>query len=579
MPWITKEIATRWNQGTFHDAYTKMGAHPNARGTWFAVWAPHADRVSVIGDFNGWDNNAHNLRRIPDCGIWEVYVRGAQAGQSYKYHIENGAYAADKTDPFAFSMEPPVEGGHPIRGMASVISDLAYTWNDDDWTRNRKGPDGLADPISVYEVHLGSWRHAQPGQSYSYRDIAEPLADYVTDLGFTHVELLPVLEHPYYASWGYQVAGFYAPTCRYGNPSDFMFLVDTLHQAGIGVLVDWVPAHFATDPQSLVFFDGEPLYEYRDPVMRHHPDWGTYVFDYASPGVRNFLISNAHFWLEKYHVDGLRTDAVASMLYRDYSRSTWTPNIHGGRENLEAISFFQELNSSVYAKHDSALMIAEESTAWPGVTQPVYAGGLGFLYKWNMGWMHDTLTYMHEDPLYRSHHHDSLTFPLIYAFSEHYILPLSHDEVVHMKGSLWNKMPGDEWQKAANLRLLLAHQIGHPGKKLLFMGAEFGQLSEWNCDGELDWHLLNNRMHAGIQKWVRAMLQLYRDRPALWSDASESFSWIDFEDRSASVVSYTRRSDNDTLVFVFNFTPVVRPDYELDVACRWIVAVPAQLRQ
>ena len=576
MPWIDKQHAEQWNNGRLFDAYAKLGAHPNTRGTWFAVWAPHADRVSVIGDFNGWRGGVSELIRNDDCGIWETYVRGAQPGQGYKYHIERGPYRADKTDPFAFAMEPAESGGHPVRGMSAIVTDLSYEWHDAAWMETRRGPSGLHDPIAVYEIHLGSWRHRQPGRSMSYREIAEPLADYVVDLGFTHVELLPILEHPYYASWGYQVTGFFAPTHRYGSPTDFMYLIDTLHQRGIGVLIDWVPAHFATDPQALVYFDGQPLFEYADPIMRHHPDWGTYVFDYAKAGVRNFLISNAHFWFDKYHVDGLRTDAVASMLYRDYSRAAWTPNVYGGRENLEAISLLRELNTSVYARYPEVQMIAEESTAWPGVTRPADVDGLGFLYKWNMGWMHDTLTYMHEDPVYRTYHHDSLTFPIVYAFSEQYILPLSHDEVVHMKGSLWNKMPGDEWQKAANLRLLLGHQIGHPGKKLLFMGGEFGQLAEWNSDADLQWTLLVNRMHAGIQTWLRELLALYRQEPALWDDGPDGFRWIDFEDRYSSVVAYRRiglrtpvlgaddvPSHLPELVFVFNFTPVVRPMYRL----------------
>ena len=571
MSWISANQADKWNNGSFHDAYTRLGAHPNARGTRFCVWAPHADRIAVIGDFNEWQAAETPLQRIDDSGLWEGYVRGAKAGQAYKYRIERGPYHADKTDPFAFAMEPPETGGHPVRGLASVVTDLSYSWGDDDWMHRRTGPSGLDQPIAIYEVHLGSWKHAEPGHSMGYREIAEPLADYVLEMGFTHVELLPVMEHPYYASWGYQVVGFFAPTHRYGSPADLMYLVDTLHRRNIGVIVDWVPAHFATDPQCLVFFDGEPLFEYGDPVMRHHPDWGTYVFDYGSPGVRSFLLSSAHFWLDRYHVDGLRTDAVASMLYHDYSRSTWTPNVHGGRENLEAISFMQELNTSVYAEFPEVLMIAEESTAWPGVTRPVDQGGLGFLYKWNMGWMHDTLTYLHEDPLYRSYHHDTLTFPLVYAFSEQYVLPLSHDEVVHMKGSLWNKMPGDEWQKAANLRLLLAHQIGHPGKKLLFMGGEFGQLKEWDSDTDLQWSLLVNRMHAGAQSWLRELLSLYRSTPALWNDKSDGFEWIDFEDRSASVISYRRvkatnraTSDNSIqLVFILNFTPIVREGYRI----------------
>ncbi len=570
MAWLTKGQVDKWNNGTFYEAYKKLGAHPNSRGTRFAVWAPHAESVSVIGSFNNWAPGATPLARDDRTGIWETYARGAKDGAAYKYHVTRGRFVSDKADPWGYAMEGPAEGGHDVHGLSSIVNGLDYQWSDSDWMANRLGPGTLDQPISIYEIHLGSWRHSAPGASLSYREIAEPLADYVSGLGFTHVEFLPVMEHPYYGSWGYQVTGFFAPTHRYGSPQDLMFLIDTLHQRGVGVIVDWVPAHFATDPQGLVFFDGQPLYEYEDPVMRHHPDWGTYVFDYGKPGVRNFLISNANFWFDRYHVDGLRTDAVASMLYRDYSRSNWTPNQYGGRENLEAISFMQELNASVYARHPEVQMIAEESTAWPGVTSPTHANGLGFLYKWNMGWMHDTLKYMEEDPLYRSHHHDTLTFPLIYAFSEQYILPLSHDEVVHLKGSLWNKMPGDEWQKAANLRLLLAHQIGHPGKKLLFMGGEFGQLGEWNADTELDWSLLSNRLHGGVQLWVKELMHLYRDGPSLWSDRPEHFEWLDYSDRSASVIAYQRSpSGGDSgegvarTVFVFNFTPVVRSDYAL----------------
>jgi 1,4-alpha-glucan branching enzyme len=464
MPWLNQTDFDRWLDGQHTDSYTKLGAHPNAHGTWFAVWAPYAEQVSVVGDFNGWDPARHPMKKVGTgySGLWEVYVRGTRPGHHYKYRLQRGHYASDKADPYAFALEAPLIDGNPVAGLSSIVTDLAYDWGDQEWMQRRQGPASLKAPVSIYEVHLGSWRKRPDGYSLSYRDIAEPLADHVERMGFTHVELMPVMEHPYYASWGYQVVGYFAPTYRYGSPQDLMYLIDYLHQRGIGVLLDWVPAHFATDPQGLVFFDGSTLYEYNDPRMRYHPDWGTFVFDYNKPGVRNFLVSNACFWLDRYHVDGLRFDAVASMLYRDYSREDWSPNFYGGRENLEAISLLKQTNEAVYLNYPDVMMIAEESTAWPKVSQPTYAGGLGFLYKWNMGWMHDTLRYMEEDPIHRKYHHNDLTFPLIYAYAEHYMLPLSHDEVVHGKGSLWGKMPGDPWQKAANLRLLLGHQYGHP---------------------------------------------------------------------------------------------------------------------
>jgi 1,4-alpha-glucan branching enzyme len=453
-----------------------------------------------------------------------------------------------------------------MEGLASRVVDFDYEWNDADWMDQRQGPDGTDDPISIYEVHLGSWRRHQDGYSLSYREIAEPLADHVENLGFTHVELMPVAEHPYYGSWGYQIVGYYAPTFRYGEPEDLMYLIDYLHQRGIGVIMDWVPGHFATDPQGLVNFDGTALYEYDDPQMRFHPDWGTYVFDYVKPGVKNFLVANALFWLDKYHIDGLRVDAVASMLYRDYSRgNNWTPNIYGGRENLEAIDVIKLFNEQVFSHFPDAVTFAEESTAWPGVSQPTFHGGLGFLYKWNMGWMHDTLEYMEKEPVHRKHHHDQLTFPLMYAFSERFTLPLSHDEVVHGKGSLWDKMPGDDWQKSANLRLLYAHQYGHPGKKLMFMGDEFGQRREWDHDGSVDWHLAGDPLHKGVMHWVRDLNHLYQEHPALWRDDGESFEWIDFGDRDQSVISYRRTDGDHDLIFVINFTPVPRHDYRIGV--------------
>ena len=565
MPKLTKDDVARWESGRMSDAQTRLGAHPNRTGTWFATWAPHADYVAVVGDFNEWDPGAHPLKPAGG-GLWSAFVRGAKAGARYKFRVAREGYVADKTDPYAFALEPPADGGSGVAGLASVVSTLDFEWSDDEWMGSRKGPETLGEPVSIYEVHLGSWRHRGHGESLGYREIAAPLADHVERLGFTHVELMPVMEHPYYGSWGYQVAGFFAPTFRYGTPEDFAHLVDTLHQRGIGVLLDWVPAHFAADPQSLVHFDGTPLYEYGDERMRVHPDWGTYVFDYAKPGVRNFLLSSARHWVEAYHIDGLRFDAVASMLYRDYSRTEWAPNAHGGRENFEAIDFLKTVNEEVFAHNPTAMTVAEESTAWPGVSQPTFNGGLGFLYKWNMGWMHDTLAYFEEDPVNRKYHHHNLTFPLVYAHAEHYALPLSHDEVVHGKGSLWGKMPGDDWQKAANLRLLYGHQVGHPGKKLLFMGQEWGQRGEWSHDHALDWPQAEQPLHAGVQRWVEDVFKLYREHAALHHDEPGGFEWVDFGDRENSVVSYLRTGrGGERLVFVLNATPVPRENYRIGV--------------
>ncbi len=554
-----------WNQGTHAEAYRILGAHPDEKGTRFAVWAPHADYVAVTGDFNGWNHGAHPLSRR-DAGLWEGYVEGAQPGDRYKFRIGSSTFQGDKTDPYAFAMEPPDKSGNPIEGLSAIITDLsAFEWTDEQWMTARKGPSGLNRPVAIYEVHLGSWQRRWDGYSMSYREIAEPLADHVEKMGFTHVELMPLAEHPYYGSWGYQIAGYYATTFRYGSPEDLMYLINYLHTRGIGVLMDWVPAHFAMDPQALGYFDGSPLYEYSDPNMRTHPDWGTYVFDYGKPGVRNFLVSNALFWLDVFHIDGLRFDAVASMLYRDYSRTQWTPNQYGGRENLESIDLLRTVNKEVYARYPEVIMAAEESTSWPGVSHPVEAGGLGFLYKWNMGWMHDTLAYLAEDPVNRKYHHNNLTFPLVYAWSEHFVLPLSHDEVVHLKGSLFGKMPGDDWQKAANLRLLLGHQVGHPGKKLLFMGGEFGQRGEWNHDRALEWHLLEHPLHQGIFKWTQDLFTLYREHPALWNDTPEGFQWLDADDRDRSIGAYRRMSGDKELIFIFNFTPVPRDNYRVGV--------------
>ncbi len=562
--WLSESDLKRWQEADFTDSYRKLGAHRVNGGTWFCVWAPYAEEISVMGTFNEWNPGSHFLERAGN-GLWQGFIPDASTGHHYKYRIKRGMYEADKTDPYAFALEAPAMDGSHLDGLASIVSDLSYEWNDDQWMKSRRGPGSLNAPVSVYEVHLGSWLKKDNGYSLSYREIAEPLADHMERLGFTHVEFMPVMEHPYYGSWGYQVVGYFAPTFRYGSPQDLKYLIDYLHGRGIGVLLDWVPAHFATDTQGLVFFDGSTLYESDDPHMRHHPDWGTYVFDYQKAGVQNFLISNALFWLKEYHIDGLRFDAVASMLYRDYSRTAWTPNVYGGRENLEAINLLKRVNEVVFTEVPEVMMIAEESTAWPGVSQPTYNGGLGFLYKWNMGWMHDTLEYFTKDPVHRSYHHDNLTFPLVYAFSEHYMLPLSHDEVVHGKGSLWSKMPGDDWQKAANLRLLYAHMVGHPGKKLLFMGSEFGQYSEWDHDGQIEWERLEDPRHQGIMRWVEDIFKLYREHPALWNDRPEGFQWIDFGDRQNSTLTYLRTDGNVELIFAANFTPIPRENYRIGV--------------
>lgn len=563
MNWLTEQDLYYWDQGAFEKSYEKLGAHASADGCRFAVWAPNAEQVAVVGDFNGWNPSAHPLERA-GSGLWQGHVPSAGIGQRYKYHVRRGAYEANKTDPYAFAIEPPADKGSSVEGLSSVITDLGYSWQDDEWMASRQGPAALHGPLSVYEVHLGSWRHRVHGSSLGYRDVADALADYVAGLHYTHVELLPVAEHPYYGSWGYQVLGYYAPTYRFGGPRDLMYLIDALHRRGIGVIIDWVPAHFATDPQGLVFFDGSTLYEYDDPQMRNHPDWGTYVFDYNKPGVRNFLVSNALFWLDKYHVDGLRVDAVASMLYRDYSRHEWTPNMFGGRENLEAIDLLKNTNEAIYLHFPTALTIAEESTDFKGVSAPTYDEGLGFLYKWNMGWMHDVLHYLGKDPVHRKWEQHRLTFSFMYAFSENYLLPLSHDEVVHGKGSLWARMPGDSWQKAANLRLLYGHQYGHPGKKLLFMGGEFGQPGEWNHDVSLDWSLLESAVHGGLQRWVADLNRLYRTHPALWRDDAEGWSWLT-ENADNGVLAYRRHNGGRALTFVFNMTPVQRDNYRIGV--------------
>ncbi|MFO7293709.1 MAG: 1,4-alpha-glucan branching protein GlgB [Actinomycetes bacterium] len=562
-----------WNEGSHFRLYEKMGSHlaPDGEGTYFAVWAPNAEGVSVIGDWNGWDPDADPLRPVGSSGVWAAFVPAARAAHAYKYRIRNGSYQVDKADPFAFHHETPPR-------TASKIWDLSYEWEDDEWMRTRGERNRLTDPISVYEVHLGSWRRdpSDPERFLTYRELAPQLAEYVSSLGFTHVEFLPVMEHPFYGSWGYQTTGYFAPTSRYGTPQDFMYLIDTLHQAGIGVILDWVPSHFPTDEHGLGYFDGTHLFEHADPRQGFHPDWKSFIFNYGRAEVPAFLISSALFWLDRYHVDGLRVDAVASMLYLDYSRKEgeWIPNRFGGRESLEAIEFLRRLNETAYGEYPEIQTIAEESTAWPMVSRPLYLGGLGFGMKWDMGWMHDTLEYFSRDPLYRLYHHNELTFRMVYAFTENFMLPLSHDEVVHGKGSMIRKMPGDQWQQFANLRLLYAYMWTQPGKKLLFMGNEFAQWSEWNHDTDLDWHLLDADAHSGIQRLVADLNRLYREEPALHELDTDpaGFEWVDANDNVHSVLTYLRKSsDGDTLLVALNFTPEPRHAYRVGVphSGRW----------
>ena len=561
-----------FHEGSHTRLYERFGAHPGelngVAGCHFAVWAPNAHAVSVMGDFNGWHRHSHWLRQIhPGSGIWEGFVTGATAGQRYKFHIESAVqgYKVDKADPFAFTAEVA-----PATG--SRIACLDYTWQDADWMARRGRANALDAPMSVYEVHLGSWRRSpdHPDGLLGYRDMAPQLADYCVQMGFTHVELLPVMEHPFYGSWGYQVTGYFAPTSRYGSPQDFMYLIDHLHQRGIGVILDWVPSHFPNDQHGLAYFDGTALFEHADPRQGYHPEWSSQIFNYGRHEVRAFLLSSALFWLDKYHIDGLRVDAVASMLYLDYARKAgeWVPNPHGGRENIDAIQFLRQLNEAVYRDFPDTQTIAEESTAWPMVSRPTWLGGLGFGMKWNMGWMHDTLDYYALEPIYRKYHHDQITFSIWYAFHENFMLPISHDEVVHGKGSLVGKLPGDEWQRFANLRLLLGTMWAHPGKKLLFMGSEFGQTREWNHDTSLDWHLLQFWPHAGAQLWLRDLNACYRSHPALFSRdfGNDGFEWVDCHDNEESVFSFLRRGGHgETLLVVINATPVVRDDYRVGV--------------
>lgn len=558
-----------FKQGNHLHLYEKLGSHLLEDGCFFAVWAPNATKVSVIGEFNSWNPKSHQLKgREDESGIWEGFIPGIKQGALYKYHIvsQYRNYEVDKGDPFALYWEAPPR-------TASMVWDLKYDWQDNEWMEKRHKSNSLNSPISIYEVHLGSWRRVpeENKRFLSYQETAKYLAEYVKDMGFTHVEFLPLMEHPFYGSWGYQILGYFAPTSRYGKPQELMYLIDYLHQQGIGVILDWVPSHFPSDEYGLVYFDGSHLFEHADPKKGFHPHWQSYIFNYGRNEVRAFLLSIAHFWLEKYHADGLRTDAVASMLYLDYGRKEgeWIPNQYGGRENLEAIDFMRQLNESVYDKHPGVQMIAEESTAWPMVTRPTYTGGLGFGMKWNMGWMHDTLDYFAKDPIYRKYHQDQITFSIWYAFSENFLLPLSHDEVVHGKGSLFGKMAGDEWQKFANLRLFFGYMFTHPGKKLLFMGDEIGQGREWNHDESIEWHALEYSSHQGVQRWVKDLNLFYQNEPALYElDFDQNgFEWIDFSDSEKSIISFIRKSSttNEIVLVICNFTPVPYHNYRIGV--------------
>lgn len=558
-------------EGTHYDAYNRLGAQlrtvGGVAGVNFSVWAPNAKVVNLVGDFNDWDGRRHTMRKLIPSGIWELFVPDLQAGAAYKFKIKSNAGVVEKSDPFGFASEVPPR-------TASVVSDLEdFQWNDQSWIQRRQEVNSLDKPLSLYEVHLGSWHRGggRDNEWLSYRELAHRLVDYCSDMGYTHIELLPISEHPFTGSWGYQTVGYFAVTSRYGTPQDFMYLVDYCHQNGIGVIVDWVPAHFPRDDHGLRLFDGTPLYEHADPRQGEHPDWGTMIFNYGRNEVRNFLLANAMFWLDKYHIDGLRVDAVASMLYLDYSREDgdWIPNEFGGRENLAAVSFLKEFNEQVHLRFPGVLTIAEESTAWSGVSRPTYAGGLGFSLKWNMGWMNDTLRYMRHEPVHRKYHHNELTFSLVYAFTENFCLPFSHDEVVHGKGSLLNQMPGDLWQKFANLRLLYSYMWTHPGKKLLFMGNDFGQWNEWNCDGDLQWDLLQGDSHRGLQKCVADLNAIYQRESSLHEDefSHGGFDWVDCHNHEDSILGYLRRSKDkdDFLLVVLNFTPVVHNCYRLGV--------------
>jgi 1,4-alpha-glucan branching enzyme len=554
-------------EGRHEQLYERLGAHvreiEGVVGTSFAVWAPSARGVSVVGDFNSWDGRLHPMRTLGSSGIWELFVPDVGDGARYKYEIrwQDGSVHL-KADPLAFQAERPPQ-------TASIVHRSQYSWNDEEWLERRHASEPLRGPMSIYEVHLGSWRRTLENRTLDYRQLADELADYALDMGFTHIELLPVMQHPFSGSWGYQVTGYFAPQSTFGEPDDFRAFVDRLHERRVGVILDWVPAHFPRDDFALARFDGTALYEHEDPRRGAHPDWGTLVFNFGRNEVRNFLLANAHYWLREYHADGLRVDAVASMLYLDYSREPgeWIPNQFGGNEDLDAVSFLKEFNELIHVREPGVVSAAEESTAWPAVSRPTYVGGLGFGFKWNMGWMHDTLGYFERDPVYRSFHHHELTFSLVYAWNENFILPLSHDEVVHGKGSLLLKMPGDRWQKLANLRSLYAYMWAHPGKKLLFMGGEFAQEREWSHDRSLDWHLLESAEHSGVQSLVRELNRVYRDEPALWEiDFShEGFQWLEANDAGANVLAFARLSrDHERIVVcIANLSPVPRPGYRV----------------
>lgn len=564
-----------FKSGKHFKLYEKLGSHPASfkgeNGTYFAVWAPNARAVSVIGNFNHWADGHHKLNpRWDESGIWEAFLPSIAAGEVYKYaiHSNTGEYL-EKADPFAVYAETPPK-------TASIVWDAEHSWKDDRWMDKRKKLSGKQRPYSVYEVHFGSWRRKveEGNRSLSYKEMATELVSYVKDLGFTHVEFLPIMEHPFFGSWGYQLTGYFAPSSRFGSPEEFMQLVDAFHQEDIGVILDWVPSHFPGDAHGLFKFDGTHLFEHADPRKGFHPDWSSYIYNYGRPEVRSFLISNALYWLERFHIDGLRVDAVASMLYLDYSRKAgeWIPNEYGGNENIEAVNFLKEFNEVVYGNFPDTLTIAEESTAWPGVSKPTYLGGLGFGQKWMMGWMHDTLKYFKNDPVHRKYHQNEITFSIMYAFTENFMLPLSHDEVVHGKGSLLGRMPGDEWRKFANLRMMYAYMYTHPGTKLVFMGGEFGQIAEWNHDRSLDWHLTGSHYHKGIQDLFRDLNGLYKTEPALnqFPFDSRGFEWVDYSDRENSVMVYMRKSElkEESLVVICNFTPEVRNHYRIGVPLR-----------
>jgi 1,4-alpha-glucan branching enzyme len=569
---LTSDDLYLFNEGSLVNLYEKLGAHPGRvngqEGTFFAVWAPDAERVSVIGSFNDWKQDAHYLSPRGSSGIWEGFVPGIGVGTLYKYHIRSrfNGYRVDKADPLSLFNEIPPK-------TASIVWDLSYEWNDADWMKRRRDRNALTAPMAIYEMHVGSWRRvAEEGhRSLSYREMAMPLAEYIRQMGFTHVEFLPLMDHPFFGSWGYQTTGYFAPSGNYGTPQDLMYLIDILHQHGIGVILDWVPSHFPTDEHGLGYFDGTHLYEHAHPKQGFHPEWNTFIFNFGRNEVRSFLISSALFWLDKYHIDGLRVDAVASMLYLDYARKEgeWIPNQYGGRENLDAVAFLRRFNEEVYTRYPDVQTTAEESTSWPAVSRPGYVGGLGFGLKWDMGWMHDTLKYMQTDPIYRHYHHQNLTFRMLYAFHENFVLPLSHDEVVYGKRSLLEKMPGDDWQKFANLRVLFGYMYAQAAKKLLFMGGEIAQRAEWTHDGQLEWEQLQHASHLGIQRWVADLNRIYRAERALHEDdvSPHGFEWIDCNDAESSVISLIRKghTTQDLVLVVCNFTPVPQPNYRVGV--------------